>query len=209
MWRDDFIRRGAADYIRAVTEFIFVQDEPAPVDVIFVPGSQYTEHVLKAAQMYRAGYAPWVLPSGRCSICAERFCMSPQFDSEWAWMRSVLLANGVPDSAILREDQATYTWENAQLSRAVTDRSGLSVRRAMLCCKSFHARRALLYYQAAYPDTEWLVCPADHPGCSRDTWHLTHEGRVRVLGEVRRLGDQVCDVFEMMMQKAGDADDHA
>ena len=123
------------------------------------------------------------------------------YETEWAYLRAVLEDAGVPDEAILREDQATYTWENAQLSRRVTDAMGLTVQRAILCCRSYHARRALLYYQAAFPEAEIRVCPASVPGFNRGDWYLTAEGRAMILGEVRRLGDQVNEVFAMMLEQ--------
>lgn len=187
---------GMDAYIRAVTDFVFAADKPQRSDVILVPGSGYREHVLLAAQLYREGYAPLVLPSGWHSTSQTRFEADPAYDSEWAWMRSLLLDAGVPDNAILREDRATFTWENAQFSRRATDAAGLTVRKALLCCRAPHARRALMYYQAAYPEAEILACPAPAPGCDREDWWLTAEGRRQVLGEVRRLGDQVNEVFE-------------
>ena len=196
------MNEGTRRYIRAVTDLVFVQDAPEAGDVILIPGSLHEEHVLLAAKLYRAGYAPWVLPSGRHAIGLDRFEGDPAFDSEWAWMRSLLMANGVPDTAILREDRATYTWENAQFSRRVTDVMGLQVRKALLCCRAFHAARAQLYYQAAFPEARLLVCPAPVPGFSRDDWFLTPQSRACILGEVRRLGDQVNEVFEMMLDGA-------
>lgn len=199
---------GAAAFIRAVGDFIFVEDAPEPADVIFVPGASHPEHAVKAAALYRAGYAPYVLPSGRFGKLTGRFpgvaepyraAYPDVYDTEWAFLRAVLLREGVPDAAILREDRATYTWENAQRSREVTDARGLTVRTALLCCKSFHARRALLYYQAAYPEARILVCPADLPGFGRDDWYLTGAGRERVLGEVARLGAQISEVFAAML----------
>lgn len=195
------MRDGSDRFVRAVTDFIFVKDAPQPCDAIFIPGSLLADHVLKAAELYRAGYAPWVLPSGCHAIGRELPGGVHGYDTEWAWMRALLMENGVPDSAILREDEATFTWENAQLSRRVTEAAGIPVRRGMLCCLSFHARRALLYYQAAFPETEWLVCPAEHAGSARDDWFRTPKGRQRILGEVRRLGDQVNEVFELMMEE--------
>lgn len=186
-------------FIQAVNDFIFVEDAPQKCDVIFVPGSLLVDHVLKAAELYRAGYAPYVLPSGFHAIGSEPEDGVHGYPSEWAWMRSVLMENGVPDDAIMCEDRATYTWENAQFSRRTLEECGIEVRRGMLCCQSFHARRALLYYQAAFPETEWLVCPAVHAGSARDDWYLTAKGRQRILGEVRRLGDQVNEVFDMML----------
>lgn len=184
----------AAAFLQAVTDFIFVENDPAPSDVILIPGSERTEHVLRAAALYRAGYAPFVLPSGRFSVKEGRFL--GDFDTEWACMRATLLAEGVPEHAILREDQATYTWENAQFSRRVADAQGLAVRRALLCCRAGHARRALLYYQAAFPEAEILVCPAQVEGEGRADWSRTAQGRARILGEVSRCGSQVAQVLE-------------
>lgn len=203
----------AEGFIRAVSDFIFVEDEPEPSDVIFVPGAAHPEHALRAAALYRQGMAPHVLPSGRYAKVVGRFAgleeslrgdYPEEYETEWHFLRAVLLRSGVPDSAILKENHATFTWENAQLSRRVTDSMGLTVRKAILCCRSFHARRALLYYQAAFPEVRILVCPAKVPGLSREDWYRTAEGRERILGEVRRLGSQVNEVFEMMVSGAYD-----
>lgn len=208
MDRIDAITPGAAGFIRAVSDFVFVEHAPAPADVIFIPGAAFPEHALRAAELYHMGMAPYVLPSGRFAKPVGHFAGVAEpfqadypdaYETEWAFLRAVLLGAGVPDTAILREDQATYTWDNAQRSRQVTDELGLTVRRAILCCRAFHARRALLYYQAAFPEAEFLVCPAHVPGLNRDDWFLTPEGRERILGEVQRLGGQINDVFAMML----------
>ncbi len=205
---------GAERYIRAVTEFVFVEDQPEKADVILIPGSRKIEHAVHAAELYRAGYAPYVLPSGRYSTTYGRFKGVPEkyqadypddYETEWAFLRAVLLKHGVPDSAILREDQATYTWENATFSREVLKAAGIEPKAAILSCHAFHARRALLYYQAAMPDTRFIVCPTATPGYTREDWFLTEKGRSRVMGEVQRLGSQVNEVFAMMLeQKPGE-----
>ena len=201
---------GAEDFIRAVTEFIFVQDAPEKADVILIPGSRKTEHAIRAAELYRAGYAPYVLPSGRYSTVKGCFGDIPEryraeypgrYETEWDFLRTVLMKHGVPEKAILREDQATYTWENALRSREVLASAGVKAETAILCCHAFHARRALLYYQAAMPDTRFIVCPTATPGYTREDWHLTPKGRDRVLGEVARLGSQVREVFDMMLEE--------
>lgn len=201
---------GAEDFIRAVTEFIFVEDAPERADVILIPGSRKTEHAIRAAELYCAGYAPYVLPSGRYSTVNGCFGEIPEryraeyperYETEWDFLRAVLMKNGVPEAAILREDQATYTWENALRSREVLASAGVKADTAILCCHAFHARRALLYYQAAMPQTRFIVCPTATPGYTREDWYLTPKGRDRVLGEVARLGSQVRDVFDMMLEE--------
>ena len=95
--------------------------------------------------------------------------------------------NHVPDHAILKEDKATYTYENAIYSRKVTDGLGLTIRKAILCCKSYHARRALMYYQMLYPDTKFYVCADCPDGITRENWKETEEGIRAVTGEVTRI----------------------
>ncbi len=206
----DKLSLGAERFIQAVTEFIFVEDTPEPADVIFVPGSRKIENAIRAAELYKAGYAPYVLPSGRFSTVygcfkgvPERYAADypDEYETEWAFLRAVLIKHGVPDSAILLEDQATYTWENAQFSRDVLIKQGVPCRKAILCSHAFHARRALLYYSAAMPDTRFIVCPAETPGYTRRDWFLTEKGRSRVLGEVQRLGSQTNPQFEMMLDE--------
>ena len=203
---------GAEDFIRAVTEFIFVQDAPEKADVILIPGSRKTEHAIRAAELYRAGYAPYVLPSGRYSTVKGCFGEIPEryraeypgrYETEWDFLRAVLMKHGVPEKAILREDQATYTWENALRSREVLASAGVKAETAILCCHAFHARRALLYYSAAMPETRFIVCPAPTPGYTREDWFLTREGFDTVMGEVARCGAQVNEVLLEAMGKQG------
>ena len=206
---------GAERFIRAVTDFVFVQDAPEKADVIFVPGSRKIEHAVRAAELYHTGYAPYVMPSGRYATTYGAFRGVPEryradypdeYETEWAFLRAVLMKHGVPESAILREDRATYTWENAQFSRDVLQQQGIPVSTAILSCHAFHARRALLYYQAAMPQVRFLVCPVATPGYTRDDWFLTEKGRARVMGEVQRLGSQVSEVFVMMLEQNDDLD---
>lgn len=209
----DKLNPGAQRFLQAVTDFIFAEDQPQAADVILIPGSRKVAHAIRAAELYRAGYAPYVLPSGRYTITRGYFEELPEplrseypgtFETEWHFLKAVLMKHGVPEDAILKEDQATYTWENAQRSRDVMREHGLPCKTAILCCHAFHARRALLYYQAAMPETRLIVCPAATTGCTREDWYLSDEGRRCVMGEVERLGGQVYDVFAMMLEDSPD-----
>ena len=206
----DKLTAGAERFIRAVTDFIYVEDKPEKADVIFVPGSRKIVHTIRAAELFREGYAPWVLPSGKYGITLGGFLplqeplrseYPEKFETEWQLHRAVLIDHGVPDSAILREDQATYTWENAQFSRDVLKAADIPCQTAILCCQAFHARRALLYYQAAMPETRFIVCPTSTPGYAKDEWYKSEKGRARVLGELQRLGGQINEVFASMLEE--------
>ena len=186
-------------------EFIFVENRPEKADIIFVPGNGYPQMAEKAAELYREGYAPVVLPSGKYSITTGRFGgvlsgtekYHGSYETEWEFLRDVLVKNGVKPEDILREDRATYTYENALFSREVTEKAGLSVKKAILCCKSHHARRVLMYFQYVYPETEFLVCPSFPDGITRSNWNHTELGVDAVTGEVTRIIRQ----FSLMMDK--------
>ena len=127
------------EWIDDITRFIFLSDKPQKADILFIPGNGHAEPSEYAAELYHQGYAPLFLPSGRFSITDGHILRSAvrrnatyegRFETEWAFMRAVLMANGVPESAILREDEATFTYQNAIYSRRRTDAEKLTVRRA-------------------------------------------------------------------------------
>ena len=92
-------------WIRDVADFIFLGDAPAPADVIFIPGNGHALPAELAAKLYSEGLAPWVLPSGRYAIGTSGFAgqlsgarrYEGPFDTEWAFMRRILMDNGVPE----------------------------------------------------------------------------------------------------------------
>ena len=190
-------------FIEQISEFIFAEDEPEKADIIFIPGNGYSQMAEKAAALYGEKYAPFVLPSGKYSITVGKFggVLSGQeryngnYRTEWEFLKDVLMKNHVPDDAILKEDQATFTWENARLSRKVTDKAEIKIKKALLCCKNYHARRALMYYQRAYPEAEFRVCPCCVDGVTKENWMNSEESIQSVLGEAQRIVTQ----FSLMM----------
>lgn len=192
-------------FLKQTEDFIFIDDKPEKADVIFVPGNGYPQMAEKAAELYRRGLAPRVLPSGRYSVTVGKFAgvldreeyYNGDYETEWDFLKDVLIKNGVPEKAILREDQATFTYENAIYSRQVTDRRNMKIEKAILCCKAYHARRCLMYYQLLYPDTEFFVVPVDADGITRENWLEGEEGINAVTGEVSRIVKQ----FSLMLKK--------
>ena len=195
-------------WIRDVADFIFLGDAPAPADVIFIPGNGHALPAELAAKLYSEGLAPWVLPSGRYAIGTSGFAgqlsgarrYEGPFDTEWAFMRRILRENGVPERAILREDEATYTYQNAIFSRRRTDAMKLTVSRGIICCMPVHARRAKMYYETLFPEAELLVCPAPGAAVTRETWLQSPEGIDAVLGELSRCGGQFSEILKEWAQ---------
>ena len=181
-----------------ITNFIFLENNPEKADIIFIPGGSYPELSEKAARLWKHKYAPIILSSGKYG--PKRGCfLKPSsksekyngiYETEWEFLKEVLLKNGVDENVILREDNAENTYENAFKSREITDKLGLDIKKAIICCKSFHARRCFTYYQWAYPKSELIICPSDVCGIDKHNWFNSEKGIDKVLNELMKSGLQ-------------------
>ena len=183
--------------IQDISEFIFMQDAPEKSDVIFIPGTSQSAITEKAAELYRAGFGKYVIPTGAYSGKRGKFAAekidNPRYAGEYAtdfeYCRYILKENGVPESAIIREDRSTNTSENAEFTAAILKKVGLSVKKAILCCQSFHARRAFMSYAKFFPDTEILVVPTDTQGIRKEDWFRQEKSYRRVMSELYKCGE--------------------
>jgi uncharacterized SAM-binding protein YcdF (DUF218 family) len=189
--------------INDISNFIFVQDEPQKADIIFIPGGSYPEIAEEAAKLWREGYSNIILTSGKYGVKRGYFPgplskvdkYNEKYNTEWEFLKAVLVQNGVDEKAVLREDKSQYTYENALLSKEVTDMLNLDIKKAIICSKSFHARRCLMYYQIAYPQAEFIVCPSNVKGITKENWFNNKDGIDKVMGELMRCGSQFKDIF--------------
>ncbi|TWT01023.1 YdcF family protein [Planomicrobium sp. CPCC 101079] len=165
-----------------ISQFIFAETHISPADVILVPGGSQPQLMEKAVFLYSEGMAPYILPSGGANPRVST--------TEWAFLQQIGLNLGAPASAILKEDQAQNTFENAQNSLTILQNRGLPFRKVILVCKAWHSRRALLTYQTVFPkETEFLVAPVvDGTGITKENWFSTPEGICRTMSEVEKIG---------------------
>lgn len=184
--------------IEDISQYIFVSDELQKVDAIFLPDGSHPEQPEFAAQLYRAGYAKWMISSGGVSVKREKWpgvrskaeIYDGDYHSDCEFFTDVLLKNGVSASAIIGEDKSGHTRDNAFFSRKVIEEKAIEIRTAMIVCKAFHARRCLMLYQMAFPNVSFIVCPVHCFNITKDNWYTTEAGTERVLGELSRCGNQ-------------------
>lgn len=180
-------------FLEELTNFIFLEDEPQKADVIFLPGSEEGVLAKTAARLYLEGYAPLIVPSGKYAKWTGH-SMVDQFETESDHFAYLLMEEGVPEEAILKEREATYTYQNAINTRKLLDERGIKVKKALLCCQAYHARRSKLYYQILFPETEILVIPTITKGITRDNWFKSRKMSDVVLGEIERCGSQFHEI---------------
>lgn len=192
-----------------ITDFVFASSEIQKADIIFIPGNGHPQMAEEAARLWKEGYSEKILPSGRYSISVGTFSgvlakadiYNGAYQTEWEFMQDVLLKNGVDRDAILREDQAVHTYDNAIRSREVTDSLGLSISSAIICCKNYHSRRCLMYYQLLYPETQFFIAPCIVDEITPENWYQSESGRKLVMGEMERFGWQFHKIAEEIAKK--------
>ena len=135
------------------------------------------DRVWHAARLYKAGKAPLVIPTG----VGERESTVP-----------LLRDLGVPESAIVVEDEARNTEENARFVEKLltahlttdsppqlpTANHQLPTKKILLVTSAWHMRRSVLMYRRYAPSLEIIPAAADyeatvqtgHPFCFKDLW---------------------------------------
>ena len=120
------------------------------------------------------------------------------YETEWEFLKNVLLKNGVPEEAILMENQATFTYENANFFQA-GDRPSQnsceksdSVLQNLPCQKITDVLSAFIsgdgnYGMSGLPRMEL-------PGTNR---RETETGVEAVTGEIDRIVKQFCLSWEI------------
>ncbi len=167
--------------LREVTEHLFLSDDPAPADLIFVFGGRHLERAERAAELYREGFAPRVIVTGG----DRRGTGRPEAEV----LKEVLVAQGVPESAILPETRSANTIENVLLGRAALAAAGWldGLGSVLLVSAPYHMRRASLAFTRHFPGVSVRCCPDRRTDITADNWSLTAEGRQLVFRELEKV----------------------
>jgi uncharacterized SAM-binding protein YcdF (DUF218 family) len=169
----------------AITQLLFVRDEPAPVDLAIVLGSKYPTTMDPAIALYRLGWAPKILITGH----------GPREDQEKEALlfSAYAVEQGVEEADILLEVEARNTLDNMLLSMPIVEAAigWDAIRRVSITCKPFHARRALMTALHHWPaHLEYLLLPSDDlRDIQPHDWWANQDSHRRVMDEVRRIGE--------------------
>ncbi|MDQ7793043.1 MAG: YdcF family protein [bacterium] len=164
-----------------VTQHLFLRDDPARADLIFVFGGSNPERAERAAELYRQGFAPRILVTGGGRLGAG--C------TEAEALKDVLLAREIPETAILAETSSANTLENVLLGRAALAEAGWleGLSSALLVSAPYHMRRASQVFKRHFADVAARCCPDRRTDLTADNWSLSAQGRQRVLRELEKV----------------------
>jgi uncharacterized SAM-binding protein YcdF (DUF218 family) len=156
--------------LRAAAAFWIVQDRIEPAEAILVIGDDNltSDRAAEAATLFRAGWAPQVVASGR---------MLRPYASIADFIARDLENKGVPASAIVRfSHRADNTLEEAQGLQVLIAQKGW--RRILLVTSNYHTRRARYIFRKVLPDTVRLqVVGASDTQFEPTTWWASRQAR--------------------------------
>jgi len=139
-----------------------------PADGIIVFGSNDLRVASHAADLFHAGFAPWILFSGARGRMTEDW---PETEAEA--MARVARQRGVPAEAILIEKRATNTGENIRYSRELLADVKRNPATAIAVQKPYMQRRCIAALEVQWPEISFRMssppldfdkyCSADLP----------------------------------------------
>ncbi len=168
--------------IREITDYLFLEDELAPADLIVVFGGKRLERAERAAELYKQGLAPRILFTGGdkrgIGVCeAER-------------LRDHAVSLGVPPEACMVECESVNTLENVRMSVALVEEAlgWKNIQNVILVSSPYHLRRVKLTVAHYIPrSVNILCCPDTRTDVTRENWWHTAEGQNLVYRELEKV----------------------
>jgi uncharacterized SAM-binding protein YcdF (DUF218 family) len=171
-----FLYIGRRPLLRLAGGFWVVDDTPKPSDAIVMLSDDnfQGDRASRAAELFKAGWAPRVIASGRLLRSYAGVAELEQHDLE---------SHGVPEAAIVKLPQSDRnTREECQGIGQFAVAHGW--KRILLVTSNYHTRRARYICARVFPPgTTLLISPARDADYDPDNWWKSRQGTKMFFGE--------------------------
>ncbi|MEX2284347.1 MAG: YdcF family protein [Gemmatimonadota bacterium] len=168
--------------LSSVANFLIVADSLERADLIYVMGGGLDARPIRAAELFRAGYAPHIATPYIENTPAVQYGIRLNGAVENALM---LQRHGVPDSAIhlLKTPRgSTSTLDDARILASYLRQRGY--RRVLVVTSEFHTRRSRWAVRQYVPDSiDVRMVPADEQAYTPRDWWQSELGMIDVAEE--------------------------
>jgi len=157
-------------------------DIPQLVDAVFVLGGGAKVRGMKAASLWKEGFAPKVYCLGKPN--KEEWAMMGFFPKEPNLTRQYLIKAGVPDSCVLNITQGTSTHEERELILSVCrSKQYTSV---IVVSSEMHTLRIRKHFNERFQNAgvRLLIVGAQDTNYTPDNWWKIEEGLIFVNNEI-------------------------
>jgi hypothetical protein len=140
-------------WAQIVWDYHHVNHSLARADCIMALGSHDTRVAERAAELFLAGWAPWLVLSGNLGALTSELWTRPEAEI----FADVAASLGVPRERMVIENRSTNTGENVVFMRALLEERGIRPRNAIAVQKPYMERRTLATFQQRWPELEVIV----------------------------------------------------
>jgi len=139
--------------LQVIWDYLCLHQKPQKADCIVGFGNFNTDIARRAAQLYLEGFAPKILFTGGLGRNTEGLLPEP----EAVRFAKVAVSCGVPESAILLEDQSTNTRENIEFTRVLLEASSIPTHHILGVHQPFMERRIKAAMGVYWPELDFSV----------------------------------------------------
>ena len=154
------------------------EDQKCRADVAVILGAAayngevspvYRERINHGITLYEEGYVDRLIVTGGTVDQGE--------ESDASAAKKYLLSRGIPEEAVLMEDQSSITQENLENSKAIMEENGYET--AIIVSDPLHMKRAMLLaedagitaYSSPTPSTRYISLRTKIPFLARETFY--------------------------------------
>lgn len=174
----------SAAEISIITKIVFYAPAAEPSDLIFVFSNSRGDWQ-GVASLYASGYAPLILASGHSGRSTELVT-----NSEASRIEQDLISYGVPEAAILIEEESTNTLENVVLSKRLLESRAILPVSILYVCLNGHSGRCYLTLKKHFPKTKltaWTYYYEGMEGVGANNWMHHSKASRKVYAEYQRI----------------------
>ena len=143
----------AFSYAQVLWDYLCLHQTPEKADCIVGFGCYNEDIPRRCAQLYREGFAPYVLFTGGLG----RNTAEMWTESEAERFGAIALGEGVPESALLLEPRSTNTAENISFTRQLLEERQIPVSSVLGVHKPYMERRIYAAWKNYWPQMPFSV----------------------------------------------------
>ena len=181
--------------VQILWNYMLVGHSLRPADCIFVLGSHDIRVAEYAIDLYKQGFAPYLLFSG--GVVHQNAALNVMWERTEAdhFARRALSA-GIGTDRIVIENRATNTGENFQFSRQLFEARGLDFQGVsfILAQKPYMERRVFATAQVQWPDKEYVVISPPITCADYLNGQLPRDAVIQhIVGDFQRIKVRTCE----------------
>lgn len=174
--------------IKTIWDYMLMGHKLKEADLIVVLGSHDIRTAEYAAQLWKDGWAPYLVCSGSGTVHKS----NPAWDEfngrpEAEVFAEIAIEAGVSKDKVLVENQSQNTGDNFKFTKKLLDEKGIDFHKVILVQKPFMERRTYAIAKVQWPDKETLVTA---PPMSVEEYSLGLEGEWWIhamVGDLQRI----------------------